>query len=254
MDLPPSAFRRALAEGRPQIGLWCALPGSYVAEALATLGYDWILFDCEHSPNDPLGVLPQLQAAAPYPVSPVVRPSWNDAVQVKRMLDLGAQSLLIPYVQTPEEAEAAVAAIRYPPAGMRGVAGTTRANRFGLVEGYATRAEEELCLLVQAETAASLERLEEIAAVDGVDGVFIGPSDLAASLGHPGEPMHPEVVAAVEDAIRRLVAVGTPAGILTTNEGFAQRCLDLGALFVAVGTDMGLLLRAGRELRGRFAG
>jgi 4-hydroxy-2-oxoheptanedioate aldolase len=184
----------------------------------------------------------------------VVRPSWNDPVQVKRMLDLGAQSLLIPYVQTPEEAEAAVAAIRYPPAGMRGVAGLTRANRFGLADGYATRAEEELCLLVQAETAASLERLEEIAAVDDVDGVFIGPSDLAASLGHPGQPMHPEVVEAVEDAIRRLVAAGTPAGILTPDEGFARRCLELGALFVAVGTDLGLLLRAGRELRGRFAG
>lgn len=253
MDLPRNRFKAALREGRSQIGLWCSLPGGFAAELLAGSGFDWLLIDTEHSPGDPLTVLPQLQAVAPYPIAPVVRPATNDTVLIKRFLDLGAQTLLIPYVQTPEEAAAAVAAMRYPTRGVRGVSSLTRATRFGRVTGYARRAEEELCLLVQIETGEALDRLEKIAAVDGVDGVFIGPADLAASLGHVGEAGHPEVVAAIEDAIGRLRAIGKPAGILTPDTGFARRCLDLGTTFTAVGVDTGLLARAVDGLAKEFA-
>ena len=214
MKLPENRFKRALVEGRQQIGLWCSLPGSYAAEAVAGSGFDWLLFDTEHSPGDPLTVLAQLQAVAPYDVSPAVRPASNDTVLIKRFLDIGAQTLLIPYVQNAQEAMRAVAAMHYPPAGVRGVSGLTRATQFGRAEGYAKRASEELCLLVQIETGEALGALESIAAVGGVDGIFIGPADLAASLGHAGEPGHPAVVAAVEDAIRRIRACGKPTGIL----------------------------------------
>lgn len=243
MNLPENHFKRALREGRQQIGLWCSLPGSYVAEAVAGSGYDWLLFDTEHSPGDPLTVLAQLQAVAPYDVSAVVRPASNDTVLIKRFLDLGAQTLLIPYVQNAEEARAAVAAMRYAPDGVRGVSGLTRATRFGRIPGYGKRAAEQLCLLVQIETREALDQLEAIAAVEGVDGVFIGPADLAASLGHVGEPGHPDVVAAVEDAIRRLRAAGKPAGILTPDTRFAKRCIEIGTLFTAVAIDAGILAR-----------
>lgn len=252
MNLPKNRFKRALAEKRQQIGLWCSLPGSYAAEVVAPSGFDWLLFDTEHSPGDVLTVLPQLQAVAAYDVSPIVRPASNDAVLIKRYLDIGAQTLLIPYVQNREEAEAAASAMRYPPAGIRGVSGLTRATRFGRVTGYAKRAEEELCLLVQLETRAAVEALEAIAQVDGVDGVFIGPADLAASLGYPGEPGHPEVVAAVEGAIRRLAALGKPAGILTPDITFAARCIELGTTFTAVGVDAGLLARGTEALAAKF--
>jgi 4-hydroxy-2-oxoheptanedioate aldolase len=252
MDLPKNTFKQAIREGRQQIGLWCTLPGSYVAEALAGSGFDWILFDTEHSPGDPLTVLQQLQAVAPYPVSPIVRPAANDAVLIKRMLDMGAQTLLIPYVQNAEEARAAVLATRYAPAGIRGVSGTTRATRFGRIPGYATRASEELCLLVQVETQEALDAIEEIATVDGVDGLFIGPADLAASLGHPGNMGHPTVVAAVDDAIARIRATGKPAGILTPDEAQAQRWIERGTIFTGVGVDAIVLARQTEALARRF--
>jgi 4-hydroxy-2-oxoheptanedioate aldolase len=252
MDLPENRFKRALREGRQQIGLWCSLPGSYAAEAVAGSGYDWLLFDTEHSPGDPLTVLPQLQAVAPYAVAAVVRPAANDTVLIKRFLDLGAQTLLIPYVQDADEARAAVAATRYPPAGVRGVSGLTRATRFGRVQGYAKRAAEEICLLVQVETREALDRLEEICAVEGVDGVFVGPADLAASLGHVGEPGHPEVVAAVEDAVRRILAAGKPAGILTPDTAFAKSCIAIGTTFTAVAIDVGVLARGTEALARQF--
>ncbi len=254
MEMPRNTFKAALREGRSQLGLWSSLPGAYVAELLAGAGYDWLLLDTEHSPGDPLTVLPQLQAVAPYPTAAVVRPATNDAVLIKRFLDLGAQTLLVPYVQTPEEAAAAVAATRYPPGGIRGVSGVTRATRFGRVAGYATRAEEELCLLVQIETGEALECLEAIAAVEGVDGVFIGPADLAASLGHVGEPGHPDVVRAVEAAIGRIRIAGKPAGILTPDPAFAKRCLDLGTAFTAIGVDASLLARGSEALLASFRG
>lgn len=252
MNLPENHFKRALREGRQQIGLWCSLPGSYAAEAVAGSGYDWLLFDTEHSPGDPLTVLAQLQAVAPYDVSAVVRPASNDTVLIKRFLDLGAQTLLIPYVQNAQEARAAVAAMRYPPDGIRGVSGLTRATRFGRIPGYGKRAAEELCLLVQVETREALDQLEAIAAVEGVDGVFIGPADLAASLGHVGDPGHPDVVAAVEDAIRRLRAAGKPAGILTPDTGFAKRCIEIGTIFTAVAIDAGILARGTEAVARQF--
>jgi 4-hydroxy-2-oxoheptanedioate aldolase len=252
MNLPENHFKRALREGRQQIGLWCSLPGSYAAEAVAGSGYDWLLFDTEHSPGDPLTVLAQLQAVAPYDVSAVVRPASNDTVLIKRFLDLGAQTLLIPYVQNAQEARAAVAAMRYPPEGVRGVSGLTRATRFGRIPGYGKRAAEELCLLVQVETREALDQLEAIAAVEGVDGVFIGPADLAASLGHVGDPGHPDVVAAVEDAVRRLRAAGKPAGILTPDAGFAKRCIEIGTIFTAVAIDAGILARGTEAVARQF--
>ena len=254
MDLPQNQFKRALREGRQQIGLWCTLPGAYIAEAVAGSGFDWLLFDTEHSPGDPLTVLEQLQAVAPYPVSAVVRPASNDTVLIKRFLDVGAQTLLIPYVQSVEEAQSAVAAMRYPPAGVRGVAGVTRATGFGRIPNYAKRAHEELCLLVQIETQDALDRLEAIAAVDGVDGVFIGPADLAASLGHAGELGHPKVKATVEDAIRRIRACGKPAGILTPDNAFAARCIELGTTFTAVGVDAAMIARVTEALAKQFKG
>lgn len=252
MDLPRNAFKAALRARRPQIGLWNSLPGGYVAEILATAGFDWIGIDTEHAPADPLTVLPVLQAMAPYPVAPVVRPAANDPVLIKRLLDIGAQSLIVPYVQSEAEAAAAVAAMRYPPRGIRGAAGSTRASRFGHVAAYARRCEEELCLVVQVETAAAMERLEAIAAVEGVDGIFIGPADLAATMGFPGEPGHPAVIEAVVAGIRRIVAAGLPAGVLATDPVFIRLCLEAGSTFTAVGTDLGILLRGAEALARSF--
>lgn len=252
MLLPQNRFKRALLEGRQQIGLWCSLSSAYTVEVVAGSGFDWLLLDAEHSPNDVLSVLPQLQALAAYEVSAIVRPPANDLVLIKRYLDIGAQTLLIPYVQSVEEAEAAVAATRYPPEGLRGIAGATRATRFGRVQGYAQHAAEELCLLVQVETQRALEQLEGIAAVEGVDGIFVGPGDLAASLGFAGQLNHPTVRNAVEDAIVRIRSCGKPAGILTADEAFARRCIELGTTFTAVGQDVGVLARGTEELARRF--
>lgn len=250
--LPINRFKRGLAEGRPQLGFWCTLPDSYATEISAGAGFDWLLFDTEHSPNDPITVLPQLQAAAAYDVSAVVRPAGHDPVLLKRFLDLGAQSLLIPYVQTPQEAAALVAAVRYPPRGFRGVAAVTRASRFGRVKNYLAEADSEICLLVQVETQSALDRLEAIAAVDGVDGIFIGPADLAASMGFIGKADHPKVVEAIETAIGRSRAIGKPVGTLAVNEVFARRCIELGSSFTAVGVDAGLLARNTEALAARF--
>jgi 4-hydroxy-2-oxoheptanedioate aldolase len=252
MKLPENRFKRALREGRQQIGLWCTLSSPYAAEVVAGSGFDWLLFDTEHSPSDVEIVLSLLQAVSAYDVSPIVRPASNDTVLIKRYLDIGVQTLLIPYVQSAEEARSAVAAIRYAPDGVRGVSALTRATRFGRVEGYARRAAEELCLLVQIETQQALDELEAIAAVDGVDGVFIGPADLAASLGHVGDQGHPNVKAAVEDAVQRIRANGKPAGILTGDTAFAQRCIEIGTTFTAVGVDVGILARGTEKLAQQF--
>lgn len=252
MDIPPNPFKRALAAGRAQIGLWSSLSSNYVVEVTAGAGFDWLLIDTEHSPNDLESTLAQLQAAAAYPTHAIVRVPWNDMVVIKRYLDVGAQSLLVPFVQNAAEARAAVAATRYPPAGVRGVAGTTRATRFGRVKEYARRAHEELCVLVQVETQAALDQIEAICAVDGVDGVFIGPADLHASLGHLGETASAAVLPKIEDAIRRITAGGKAAGILTADEKLARRYLELGALFVAVGADVGILARGADALAGKF--
>jgi 4-hydroxy-2-oxoheptanedioate aldolase len=252
MDLPQNPFKRALRAGKAQIGLWSSLSSNYSVEVLAGAGFDWLLLDTEHSPNDLESLLTQLQAAAPYPTHPVVRVPWNDMVVMKRVLDIGAQSLLVPYVSTAAEAAAAVSYIRYPPAGVRGVAGTTRASRFGRVKDYATRAHEEICLLVQLETQRALDELEAICAVEGVDGVFIGPADLHASLGHTGEIANPEVKPLIDDAIRRIRKCGKAPGILTPSETDARHWLECGALFVAVGADVGILARGAEALAAKF--
>ena len=252
MDLPQNPFKRALKAGKPQIGLWSSLSSNYSVEVIAGAGFDWILLDCEHSPNDLESLLTQLQAAAPYPAHPVVRVPWNDMVNIKRVLDVGAQSLLIPYVSTAEEAKAAVAHTRYPPAGVRGVAGTTRATRFGRVKDYAKRAHEEICVLVQVETQAAIDNIEAICAIDGVDGVFIGPADLHASLGYTGEIANPKVKPVIDEAIRRIRKAGKAPGILTPNEADAKHWLGCGGLFVAVGADVGILARGAEALAAKF--
>jgi 4-hydroxy-2-oxoheptanedioate aldolase len=235
-----------------QIGLWCSLCSNITAEVVCDSGFDWLLLDTEHAPNEIPDLLQQLQAVARGTATPIVRPAWNDTVLIKRVLDIGAPSLLIPYVQNADEARRAVAATRYPPAGVRGVTGTGRAARYGRVKDYLKTAHTELCLLVQVETRSALGQLEEIASVDGIDGVFLGPSDLAASFGHVGNPQHPEVQAALEDAVRRLTAIGKPAGILTLNEDEARRYIGWGYLFVAVGSDLGLLTRGADTLAKKF--
>ena len=242
MELPRNEFKRAIAEGRQQIGLWCTLPGSFTVEALATCGYDWLLIDTEHSPGDPLTVLPQLQAAAAYPVSTVVRPASNDAVLIKRILDFGAQTLLIPYVQNAREAQAAVdaCAIRRPASAAWRASRARRATE-GCRTTRRARRRNSACSC-RPRAAAALDEIEAIAAIDGMDGIFIGPADLSSSLGHPGDPAHPEVVAAIEDAIRRIRKAGKPAGILTTDKAFARHCMDLGTVFTAVDVDANILI------------
>ncbi len=252
MDLPQNPFKRALRAGKRQIGLWSTLSSSYTVEVVAGAGFDWLLLDSEHSPVDIENLLTQLQAAAPYASHPIVRIPWNDMVNTKRVLDIGAQSLLVPYVQTAEEARSAVASTRYPPAGVRGVAGTTRATRFGRVKEYAKRAHEEICVLVQVETQSALGNIEAICAVDGVDGVFIGPADLHASMGHAGETANAKVKPLIDDAIRRILKAGKAPGILTPNEADARHWLECGALFVAVGSDAGILARGADALAAKF--
>jgi 4-hydroxy-2-oxoheptanedioate aldolase len=250
--MPTNAFKQGIREGRAQIGLWCSLCSNVVAEVIAGAGFDWILIDTEHAPNELPMVLSQLQALVGGTAVPVVRPAWNDMVLMKRLLDVGVQNFLVPYVQTAEEARAAVAATRYPPQGVRGVAVTHRANRYGRAKDYFRRANDEICLLLQIETRQAIQNLEAIAATEGVDGLFIGPSDLAAALGHLGNNGHPEVRAAIEDAIARIRQAGKAPGILTPIEADARHWLSKGCTVLAVGSDSGLLARHSEELAARF--
>ncbi|HLU78615.1 MAG TPA: 4-hydroxy-2-oxoheptanedioate aldolase [Burkholderiaceae bacterium] len=253
MELSPNLFKKALAQGSSQIGIWLGLSNPVTSEICATAGFDWCLIDCEHAPNTIETTLLQLQALAAYPIAPVVRPAWNDPVEIKRLLDIGARNLLVPMVQSAEEARRAVAAVRYPPHGIRGVgAAVSRVARWGAIGDYLPQAKDDICLLCQVETAEALANLDEIMAVEGVDGIFIGPADLAASMGHLGNPGHPDVQQAIEDGIRRVRAAGKAPGILQGDVASAQRYLSLGAQFVAVGVDAVLLRRAAEQLRGHF--
>ncbi|MHA0854045.1 4-hydroxy-2-oxoheptanedioate aldolase [Serratia nematodiphila] len=246
-------FKRALQEKRPQIGLWLGLCSSYSAELLAGAGFDWLLIDGEHAPNNVQTVLGQLQAVAPYPSQPVVRPPWNDAVIIKQLLDVGAQTLLIPMIQNAEQARDAVRATRYPPHGVRGVGSAlARASRWNRLPDYLQQADEQMCVLVQIETREAVKNLEAILQVEGVDGVFIGPADLSADMGFAGNPQHPEVQRTIDDAIVRIRAAGKAPGILMANKALAQRYLEAGALFVAVGVDTTLLARAAEALADEF--
>ena len=242
-SLPPNHFKTALLEGRPQVGLWSSLCSNIVAEIISNSGFDWIVIDTEHAPNEVPGLLSQMQSMVNGTAEPVVRCAWNDAVLIKRILDIGARSLLVPFVQNAEEARRAVTATRYPPLGIRGVSVAPRANLYGRVPNYHGAAHENICVLVQVETAAAVNEIESIAAVDGVDGIFIGPSDLAADLGHLGNPNHPEVQAAISAAGARIRTAGKAAGILTGDAESASRFFHMGFTFVAAGSDTGLLAR-----------
>jgi 4-hydroxy-2-oxoheptanedioate aldolase len=252
VELPPNRFKAGLAEGRRQFGLWLNLANAASAEIAAGAGFDWLLIDGEHAPNDIPGILTQLQALAAYPVQPIVRVASGDAVSIKRVLDIGAQTILVPLVESAAQARDLAKAMRYPPRGIRGVASSMRASRWGRVPGYATAADAEVCLIVQLETRAGLGALEEIAAVDGVDAIFIGPSDLSASLGHLGNFRHPEAQQAIEDGIRRIRKAGKPAGILVNDDALIRRYLDLGCTFVAVGSDSALLAAVTDELAAKW--
>jgi 4-hydroxy-2-oxoheptanedioate aldolase len=245
-------FKAALHESRVQIGLWSSLCSPLVAEVIGGAGFDWIVIDSEHAPNELPDVVHQLQALAAESVEPVVRIPIADPVVIKRYLDAGARSLLVPMVNNAATASAVVVATRYPPAGTRGVATAHRASRFGRVKEYLRNAVEALCVLVQLETREALRNLEEIASVEGIDGMFIGPSDLAADLGHLGNPGHPDVQAAIADAVGRGKKLNKVMGILTSDYGEANHYLGLGFTFVAVGSDLGILARQAEALAASF--
>ncbi|UCL85470.1 4-hydroxy-2-oxoheptanedioate aldolase [Pseudomonas sp. HS-18] len=255
MHTPINVFKQRLQSGEPQIGLWLGLADPYCAELSANAGFDWLLIDGEHAPNDLRSLLGQLQAVAPYPVQPIIRPVLGDTALIKQLLDIGAQTLLVPMVDSAEQAGELVRAMRYPPFGVRGVGSAlARASRWNNIPAYLDEADAQMCLLVQVENLEGLANLDTIAAVDGVDGVFIGPADLSAAMGHRGNPGHPEVQAAIEDAITCIRRAGKAAGILSADERLARRYLELGCNFVAVGVDTSLLMRSLRELAGRFKG
>lgn len=252
MHLTRNEFKRALGRRELQIGLWSTLCSNLGAEIIAHSGFDWILLDTEHSPNELPDLVKQLQAMSGGTASPVVRAAWNDTVLIKRILDIGAPSILLPYVQTAEEARRAVQAVRYPPRGIRGVSASSRASQYGRVKDYLSRADEEICLIVQIETRAALDQLEAISETEGVDAVFIGPADLSASLGHLGHPQHPETQSALQDAARRLTQRGKAAGILAVVEADARRYIEWGYTFVAVGVDTTLLASSADALAKSF--
>ena len=243
-------FKKAITEeGSVQIGFWLALASAYSAEVCATAGFDWLLIDGEHAPNDLRLILAQLQAIAPYPANVLVRPPVGDPNLIKQLLDIGVQSLLVPMVETAEQAAAIVSATRYPTAGIRGVGGAlARASRWNAIPDYLHKANAEICVVVQVESVTAIKNLDAIAAVEGVDAVFIGPSDLAATMGHLGEPAHPEVLPVIEGAIHRIKRSGKPVGILTFDELLIQLYSEMGCRFIAVGADIILLAKAARGL------
>jgi len=251
MQTPVNTFKQALQRGEPQIGLWVSLIGSLSTEICAGAGFDWLLLDGEHTPNDLSSMLSQLQLMGGYRSQPVCRIPVGDTALIKQYLDLGVPNLLVPMVDTAAQAQALVRACRYPPEGIRGMAGA-RASRWGRYGAYAKEANAQICLLVQAETRLALTNLDAILAIEGIDGVFIGPADLSASMGHVGNPGHPEVQAAIEDAITRIRKAGKAPGILTADVTLSKRYLQLGALFVAVGLDTQILVRGTSGLLAQF--
>lgn len=244
MKLASNPFTQSLKRGEKQLGLWISLSSGFAAEVTAPAGFDWALIDMEHSPNDYFSVLGQLQAFAATNTTPVVRVEWNDPVAVKRLLDLGAPGLLFPMIQTVEEAEQAVAATRYPPRGIRGFSGGTRATKHGRVSDYLDRVEDETTVLLQIESRSAIEQAVDIGSVDGVTGVFFGPADIAADMGKLGKPLDAEVWDLIRPAAKALMAKGIPVGTLVNNADFAAELLNEGFSFVACGTDTVLLARA----------
>jgi len=254
MQIPQNHFKHRLLKGDVQYGLWQGLADPIAAELCASTGFDWLLLDGEHAPNDLRTLLAQLQAIAPYPSSPIVRPPVGDVVLIKQLLDIGAQTLLVPMVESAEFAQQLVRAVRYPPAGIRGVgASIARASRWNSVPDYLDKADEQICLIVQMESRAGLNNLKSICAVEGVDAVFIGPVDLSASLGHRGNPNHPEVKQAIEQAITCIKSAGKPIGILCGDPVQVKHYRTLGVSFFGVGADTFLLLDGAKALRAKFS-
>lgn len=250
-----NVFKSALARKELQIGLWLAMASPYTAEMCAGAGFDWLLLDGEHSPLDLRTTLAQMQAIAPYPSHAIIRPPVGDTVLIKQVLDIGAQTLLIPMIDTAEQARQMVEATRYPPAGIRGVgAGIARASRWGSIPDYVEKANQQVCLLLQVETSKGLENLDAIAHQPGVDGVFLGAADLSASMGYLGQPNHPAVMSAMTDAVKRILSAGKAPGVLCTDKSQARYFIDQGCLFVAVGVDTLLLSNATRNLAQTFKG
>lgn len=253
MNMPSNGFKQALRADTAQIGLWLGLANGYCAELAANCGFDWLLIDGEHAPNDLRTILAQLQAIAPYAAQPVVRPPRGDSALIKQYLDIGVQNLLVPMIDTAEQAEAMVRAVRYPPDGIRGVgAALARASRWNSIPGYLDRADAEMCLLLQIESLEGLRNIDAISNVSGVDGVFIGPADLSASMGHRGNPGHEKVQTAIDDGIARIRTAGKAAGILTADHTMAHHYLELGCTFVAVGVDTTVLIGALQKLSAEF--
>ncbi len=246
-------FKRALAQQERQYGIWNGFAQGYATEIVAQADYDWMLIDGEHAPNTVPRILEQLQAIAPYRTQPVVRAVNHDPSLIKQLLDIGALTLMVPMVETAEQARALVRAMRYPPHGIRGIGGgLTRATRWDGVPDYLARANDAVCLLVQVESAEGLKNVEEIAAVEGVHGVFVGPADLSSGIGHPNDPSHPNVQRAIRHAIEVTLAAGKASGILAPAEDDARRYIEWGASFVAVAIDISLLRGAMRETLARY--
>jgi 4-hydroxy-2-oxoheptanedioate aldolase len=253
VSVPVNTFKARLRAPGAQIGLWLGLADPYAADIVGGAGFDWLLIDGEHAPNDVRSVLAQLQVLAPHRSHPVVRAPIGDAVVIKQLLDIGAQTVLVPMVESAEQAQALVQATRYPPAGVRGVAGAlVRASGFNRRRDYLHAADEQVCLLVQVETRRGLDAVDAIAATEGVDGVFVGPADLAASLGHLSQSGHPEVQAAIDHVIDRVRAADKAPGILTLDVEQAHRYIARGCRFVAVGTDVTVLVRGTDALVAAF--
>ncbi|NYT66694.1 HpcH/HpaI aldolase/citrate lyase family protein [Alcaligenaceae bacterium] len=250
--IPSNSLKQALAQNRKQIGLWCSLGSNITAEIVAGSGFDWLLIDVEHSPNDLRSVLVQLQAMAPYPLEPIVRLPNADPILIKQYMDIGARSLLIPSVDSAEEAKNIVAATRYPLGGIRGVSISQRANRYGRVANYHQNAERDICVVVQIESAAAVNAAQAIAEVEGVDALFVGPSDLSTSMGHLIQPGVEEVQAAIVSVHAAARRAGKPVGILAPVEADALRYLEMGYTMVGVGSDQGLLTSAADKLACRY--
>ena len=251
-DAFPNQFRRDLVAGKQLTGCWCSLGSPITTEVLGLAGFDWILLDGEHAPNDVLSFIPQLMALKDSSSAPVVRPEWNDAVVIKRLLDAGFYNFLIPFIESVDDARRAVAATRYPPDGVRGVSVSQRSNRYGTVKDYMKTINENIAVVVQIEGRAGVAAIDGICSVPGVDGIFIGPSDLAAGFGHLGDPLHPEVQEAMKKVFVSAKAQGKPVGILAPVEADARRYIEMGATFVAVGSDLGVYRSATQALKDRF--
>ena len=247
MPAPYNSFKAAIAKGEMQLGCWLGLADPYIAEISASAGFDWLLIDSEHAPNDLRSITAQLQVLAGRDSHAIVRPPIGETWMIKQLLDAGAQTLLIPMVESAAEAEKLVSAITYPPHGVRGVGSAlARASDFSAIGDYLTTAREQICLLAQVENVAGMSALDNILKVDGIDGVLIGPSDLAADMGYIGKPATPEVETAVLDAIKRIVASGKAAGILTLSADLQTKCRDLGATFIATEIDVTLFAKGMR--------